>query len=592
MAKSTLYNFNKTTPTVITDEGYTDCGATAFVLGDTARAFTAENMVVRTASGGGGDLLIADVDYELTEEDFYYTEEVGYHIYKSVTIINADYQTGTLYFSYDCYGTYTSIATIQALLNAMATALPKASPVRQTVLEGAVDTAGDPNYLSIGAGLTVDMAASVTPVRMSFAHGFGDNGAVDYIEKYITDQVFSALTPFANPFLFAERTGAGILSLSHSVYTPQYSKAFLGAEAGAILAHFEGAGTSFMDSYNNVSAFGANASLSGTQKKFGASSVRHNNATNGYIECDPIKFNTGKWTIEWWAYFDGVAANQIMLSCSETYCLQVSMLTATKKLYLYLGNGATWSIANAQIGSTVLSAATWYRVILQFDGANYKLWLDDGATVNPEATVASTASIAQPSKLRIGGAATSIIGYSDELRVSPYARYTTPVVQSAAWTEEEMYWLSLSQMISYKGYPGSWTACDRVYQGECVTDGVAVLSVIAYALLARYESAVFSAVEGTLYSLSHNIGTSRITLRVLARQGQGYNWTMVDTSVMVSTAAASQRAHGSVAWDRIALKFLTASVDLLEIDSVDDDVIGAAAVENIAQVLIHAERIF
>ncbi len=116
MAKSTLYNFNKTTPTVITDEGYTDCGATAFILGDTARAFTTENMVIRTASGGGGDLLVLDVDYELTEEDFYYTEEVGYHIYKKVAILNADYQTGTIYITYDCYGSYTDVKTFQDLL--------------------------------------------------------------------------------------------------------------------------------------------------------------------------------------------------------------------------------------------------------------------------------------------------------------------------------------------------------------------------------------------------------------------------------------------------------------------------------------------
>jgi hypothetical protein len=125
MSKSTLYNFNKTTPEAITDEGYTDCGASAFVLGDVARAFTSENLVIRTAAAGGGDLLVQDVDYELSEEDFYYTEEIGFHIYKEVTILTVGYQTGTLYFSYDCYGSYTDIKTIQDLLTLYTLTDPK-----------------------------------------------------------------------------------------------------------------------------------------------------------------------------------------------------------------------------------------------------------------------------------------------------------------------------------------------------------------------------------------------------------------------------------------------------------------------------------
>lgn len=125
MAKSTLYNFSKTTPTAIVDEAYTDCGPDAFVLGDVARAFTAENFVVRTAASGGGDLLVEGMDYELLEEDFYYTEEVGYHIYKEVRILTEGYQTGTLYFSYDCYGSYTDIQTIQNLLSLYTLTDPK-----------------------------------------------------------------------------------------------------------------------------------------------------------------------------------------------------------------------------------------------------------------------------------------------------------------------------------------------------------------------------------------------------------------------------------------------------------------------------------
>lgn len=116
MAKSTLYDFNIDNPEEITDELYSSVGADAFKLGDVKRAFKGStDVVIRTASGGGGDLLIEGVDYNIVNEDFEYTELCGYHVYTGIQILTVGYQSVDLYISYKCVGSYTTVASLNAL---------------------------------------------------------------------------------------------------------------------------------------------------------------------------------------------------------------------------------------------------------------------------------------------------------------------------------------------------------------------------------------------------------------------------------------------------------------------------------------------
>ena len=95
---------------VFTDEIHTDVGAAAFCLAELYEAtghdyFSKEDLVIRTAAGGGGVLLVENVDYILSEEkaDFstLATNAAGVTktIYKKIQISNPVYQVGALYFS-------------------------------------------------------------------------------------------------------------------------------------------------------------------------------------------------------------------------------------------------------------------------------------------------------------------------------------------------------------------------------------------------------------------------------------------------------------------------------------------------------------
>lgn len=96
--------------TAFTDSEFADVGANAFSFRELKEDlghdfFTQEDLIIRTASGGGGTLLVETTDYTLSEEDTLLSTEVtaaigdARHVYKKIQIINASYQTGSLYVS-------------------------------------------------------------------------------------------------------------------------------------------------------------------------------------------------------------------------------------------------------------------------------------------------------------------------------------------------------------------------------------------------------------------------------------------------------------------------------------------------------------
>lgn len=86
-----------------TDYLLTSVGANTFRLKHDY--FTKQNLVVRTAAGGGGTLLAEDTDFILAGEDIYLSTQVttvvgsGRNVVLTVQIINAAYQACDLYFS-------------------------------------------------------------------------------------------------------------------------------------------------------------------------------------------------------------------------------------------------------------------------------------------------------------------------------------------------------------------------------------------------------------------------------------------------------------------------------------------------------------
>lgn len=101
------------------------------------------------------------------------------------------------------WGLYVYDASLNKLqmLNPAAASAPAVVPKRQTILSGAAA------FLAIGSGLNVNLTATATPLRLSFAEGFGANGAVDYVGSISVDTpaFFSGIVNTATNYLFAEQ---------------------------------------------------------------------------------------------------------------------------------------------------------------------------------------------------------------------------------------------------------------------------------------------------------------------------------------------------------------------------------------------------
>ena len=83
--------------TVFTDEQHTDVGASAFEIDHDF--FSQEDLVIRTAAGGGGTLLVEDTDYSLLSQDSYLSEQSVKTVYRNIQVTTGAYQTGILFFS-------------------------------------------------------------------------------------------------------------------------------------------------------------------------------------------------------------------------------------------------------------------------------------------------------------------------------------------------------------------------------------------------------------------------------------------------------------------------------------------------------------
>lgn len=86
--------------------------------------------------------------------------------------------------------------------------------VRQTILSGAAA------FIAIGSGLSCNLLATTTPLRLAFAQGFDASGQVDFISTLSADVAgyWPGLTANVNNYLFVDRnTSTGVLTAISSI---------------------------------------------------------------------------------------------------------------------------------------------------------------------------------------------------------------------------------------------------------------------------------------------------------------------------------------------------------------------------------------
>ena len=111
------------------------------------------------------------------------------------------------------------LANIRLLISA-AIAQNIRPQVRQTVLSAAVDSNGLPNYLSAGSGLSVNIAATATPIVVTAAGGAGSSGPVDRIGYINADTSISGLTDSTTNYLYMDIAANGTVTLGATTLAP------------------------------------------------------------------------------------------------------------------------------------------------------------------------------------------------------------------------------------------------------------------------------------------------------------------------------------------------------------------------------------
>lgn len=91
--------------------------------------------------------------------------------------------------------------------------------VRQTVQTSSVDANGFPNYITIGTGLAVDIAATTIPVTIHSANGAVGN---DRIGTILADTSVSGLTDATTNYLYADVASDGAVTLGATTLAPVY----------------------------------------------------------------------------------------------------------------------------------------------------------------------------------------------------------------------------------------------------------------------------------------------------------------------------------------------------------------------------------
>ncbi len=371
--------------------------------------------------------------------------------------------------------------------------------VRQTTLTGPVDSEGRANFLTTGSGLSPQIVGTGVPIMLTFADGFDDQGAVDYVAKVNYDSSVGPIPANNRSFIYGE-LGIGF---GYSLVPPQYGTQFDSRKHA--LLHFEGANgsTTFTDEFGNTwEAFG-DAQISTSDSKFGSSCLSLD-GTGDYIRCTNIEMKGKRWTLETFIKFnDTTIATIFSAKTGNTLLLNYD----TSKLRLWMGDGNSWSIASALFGTTVLNTGQWYHLAIEYDGTTYRVYVDGVVDIS----VTSAIKIANTRELYVGASSTGaspINAKFDELRLSvDTARYAGAFTVPTSAFSPDTYWFNLTNWKMHYGSPSSWQIRQVLFLGEAETNGSTVTSVTSYAYRGFYEGEQGTLSSGLKTTKNHNLGT-------------------------------------------------------------------------------------
>jgi hypothetical protein len=161
MAIGDIQDISFSSPGVATREEYTDVGASAFHLGTYKRLFNETDFEIWTAASGGTQLTLG-TDYEFVQKSDWYSKQSAKaglgDVYTTLKILNATYQTGSIFMTYDWPGTIVEtqiITDILADIAAVGLTTTEVKTADYTILDG--DSVGRIYFEQSTADLTATL---------------------------------------------------------------------------------------------------------------------------------------------------------------------------------------------------------------------------------------------------------------------------------------------------------------------------------------------------------------------------------------------------------------------------------------------------
>jgi hypothetical protein len=403
------------------------------------------------------------------------------------------------------------------------------SPHRQTQLAGAISS-GYNNTLSAGAGLNFNVAATTTNAIYSFANGFNAAGANDTVTVLAADASNQGSLNASNThYIHATRVSASAVTWGQALIPPQYGYTFDRARGALLNFEAADASTTMTDDFGNTWTANGNAQIDTAQSKFGTASLLLD-GTGDYVESSNYtSLGEDSWEMSCWFMANATSGIHAIMSMENAAgfgaCVYLNHNSGTRKVRVSISSDGTTDGVVADVdGTTTISLSTWYRVRLVFDAlaGTYRLYLsNNGAAEVQDQTTSSTARVSAVTKGRLGTNAqagtVAFNGWLDAFRFIRAATVTTtetPGASAPAITDYPVHFFSIPAMTMYSasaasasaGVDPTLTQTNRVFVGECDTNGSSVTATRNYALRGEYVSALYGLALSTAYTNSHSLG--------------------------------------------------------------------------------------
>lgn len=404
---------------------------------------------------------------------------------------------------------------------------------RQVALIGSQDANGDPNFLSAGTGLAVNLAALNAPLCLTYAAGSTAAGDLNYSEALSADVVgvVSALAPSNLSYITKLYGGAWGSTLAPC----QYGKAF--DKAAQVLIRWPGANNTVVttEDFGSVVTFVDNAKLSTAVQILGLNTIVCD-GTGDQVSMPNITLGNGSWEVFGSFRTTSLAVFQylLVLDSSGNLCgIRLAISIAGKMTLGISSNNSSQDIIADVAGAATIAINTtyFYRITYDSVGGTYRLYLSlNGAAETQDITATSALRITTTTKLTLGGRSDSTaqgfvgnIGYHGIRRWASFtsAQAVGPTV-APTFADVRTDWFSIPQMKMYQvtaastvaGTNPTMEAVNRLHPVELTTSAVAVTSVTHYAYKGNYDMpAVAIPANGVQVIATHNIGVPSTYIR-------------------------------------------------------------------------------